>query len=120
MIWKTIKAVIWDAITPFYISMEDWSVYHIREAKDPYDDRSRIEHEEVKDISKIDIHYQLDLWIINDEQYDQLRKEEELKLERENQNKKDKLKKFKNLIDELEVSLDHDSMKLLRDLKHLL
>ena len=120
MIWKTIKAVIWDATTPFYISMEDWSIYNIREVKDPYEDRTRIESEEVKDVSKLDLDYQLDLWIITDEQYDQLSKEQELKRDREDQDKKDKLKKFKNLVDELEMSLDPDVMKLLRDHKDLL
>lgn len=120
MIWKTVKAVIWDATTPFYISMEDGSVYHIFEERDQYEDRKRIAFEEVVDTSKLDIDYQLDLWIINHEQYDQLRKEQELKRDREHQDRKDKLKKFKNLVDELEMSLDPDAMKLLRDCKSLL
>ena len=120
MIWKTIKAVIWDATTPFYISMDDGSVYNIRKFQDTYEDRERIDYRKVEDTFNLDIDYQLDLWIITDEQYDQLRKEQELKRDREDQDRKDKIKKFRNLVDELEMSLDPDAMKLLRDCKALL
>lgn len=120
MIWKTVKAVIWDQITPFYISMEDGSVYHILQVKDPYENRNRIEYEEVKDISNLDLDCKLDLWIVTDEQYEQLSKEQELRRDRENQERKDNIKKFKTLVDELDMSLDPEAMKLLRDHKSLL
>ena len=89
--------------------------------RDQYEkDRYWIDYEEVQDKSSLELHYQLDLGIINDEQYDQLIKEQELKRDRENQDREDKIKKFRNLVDELEMSLDPDSMKLLRDCKALL
>lgn len=120
MIWKTIKSVIWDAATPFYISMEDGSVYNIREVKDPYEDRTRIESEEVKDISKIELYDQLDLWIITYEQFEKLIEKEQLELTKNIRDREDSIKKFKILVDELKMLLDLDAMKLLRDYKDLL
>lgn len=120
MIWKTIKAVIWDATTPFYISMDDGSVYEIRDVKDPYEDRTRIEYKKVEDVSNLDIDYQLDLWIIDDDQYDKLNKEQGEKCFREANEREDERKRFKNLVDQLEAIEGSDAMQLLRAHKHLL
>lgn len=120
MIWKTIKWVIWDATTPFYISMEDGSVYHMFQHGDPYEDFKRISYEKVRDISDIEIYYQLDLGIITDEEFEVLKEKELEELDKQSKDRTEKLNKFRNLVNDLEISLGKDTMKLLRDCKHLL
>lgn len=100
--------------------MEDGSVYHLGITKDEYEDWERIECEEIKDISNIELYHQHDLGIITDEEFEEMRKREDEELDQLIEKEQNNRNKFKTLVDELEMSLDPDAMKLLRDHKHLL